>query len=56
MKVKLFAGPQHQHEPVFTKAEFILPLNAMLYASRKVGPLLIKFSQAVRELVEREHP
>lgn len=41
-------------EPVLTSIDFIIPLNCMLYSTRKLSTQLLRFSQAVKELVDRE--
>jgi hypothetical protein len=41
-------------DPVLTAIDFIVPLNGMIYSTRKLSTELLVFSQAVKELVDRE--
>lgn len=41
-------------DPVLTSLNFIVPLNGMIYSTRKMSTECVKFVQAVRELMLRE--
>jgi len=41
-------------DPVLTSLNFIVPLNGMIYSTRKMSAECVKFVQAVRELMLRE--
>jgi len=41
-------------DPVLTSLDFIVPLNGMIYSTRKMSPECVAFVQAVRELKFQE--
>jgi hypothetical protein len=41
-------------DPVLTSLSFIVPLNGMIYSTRKMSAECVRFVQAVRELMGRE--